>query len=205
MRKKNSNGRAVNRSGRVPNRSKATGSGAAGSRVRKGGTVNVYFKRKISLPYDVKSGVERILAAEGRQKCWVNVIFASDGLVKMINTEYRLKNRETDVIAFEVKGANPGGDVFISAETAKLNAKKYGVSVPEETARLIAHGVLHVIGYDHLEAREEREMAKKAGEYMKFFLGQKQKYALRDAGYGLRKGGKKKTLRNADCGVKKRK
>jgi probable rRNA maturation factor len=168
--------------------------------------VNVYFKRKLSLPYDVKRGVERILAAEGRQKCWVNVIFASDGLVKMINTEYRLKNRETDVIAFEVKGGdggNPGGDVFVSVETARLNAKKYGVTAAEETARLITHGTLHVIGYDHLVAAEERRMAKKTAEYMKFFLVQKQNSGNREPGYGLRKEGK--TLANAKLKTKKSK
>jgi probable rRNA maturation factor len=156
--------------GRAVNRSEATGSRVRNNR---DGTVSVYFKRKMTLPYDVKSGVMKILDAEGRRDCWVNVIFASGGLVKMINTEYRMKNRDTDVIAFEFKGEryrHPGGDVFISVDTAKENAKKYGVTPAQEAAGLIVHGTLHVIGYDHLNKKDEREMKAKTEKYMKYFV-----------------------------------
>lgn len=146
------------------------------SKESKKGEIQVYFKKKMNLPFDVKKCAAMILAAEGRTSSGINIIFAGDGLVKMINTEYRLKNKTTDVIAFEFKGGDckrPGGDIFISVEMAKKNAKAFGATVNSETARLITHGVLHVLGYDHLEAKEEKVMLKKTEEYMKFFINAK--------------------------------
>ena len=137
------------------------------------GGVEVYFKKKISLPYDVKKCVLKILEAEGKKNARINIIFASDGLVRMINTEYRLKNKTTDVIAFEFSGkdcGSPGGDIFISVEMAKKNAKEFGTTVNSETARLVTHGTLHVLGHDHLNPLDEKAMFKKTEEYMNFFL-----------------------------------
>jgi len=106
----------------------------------------------------------------------------------MINTEYRLKNRTTDVIAFEFSGRDcecPGGDIFISVEMAKKNAKDFGTTVNSEMARLITHGTLHVLGYDHLNPKDEKGMLKKTEEYMKFFL-------TRNSERGARSKGKKR-------------
>jgi len=149
------------------------GESGSGNRVSKDkGGVEVFFKKKISLPFDVKKCVLKILEAEGKKNARINIIFASDGLVRMINTEYRLKNKTTDVIAFEFKGRDcdcPGGDIFISVEMAKKNAKEFGATVNSETARLVTHGTLHVLGYDHLNPKDEKSMFRKTQEYMKFF------------------------------------
>jgi rRNA maturation RNase YbeY len=137
------------------------------------GGINVIFKKNIRLLFDIKKGIKNILVSEKEPESWVNIIFTGDGMIKMINLEYRMKNRETDVIAFEFKGekrACPGGDVFISLDTAKKNAKKYGVTVNEELARLVTHGTLHVLGYDHMKVKDEREMEAKTVKYMKYFI-----------------------------------
>lgn len=148
------------------------------------GEINVYFKKAIHLPFDVKKCVLKILDAEKKKKSTINIIFASDGLVRMINTEYRLKNKTTDVIAFEFKGRDcdcPGGDIFISVEMAKKNAKAFGTAVNSEFARLISHGTLHVIGYDHLNPKDEKEMFKKTEEYMKIFEIKNSKLEIRNS------------------------
>jgi len=137
------------------------------------GEINVIFKKNVRLPFDIKKGIKNILVSEKETESWVNVIFTGDGMIKMINLEYRMKNRETDVIAFESKGekcACPGGDVFISIDTAKKNAKKYGVTVNEELARLVTHGTLHVLGYDHMNVKDAREMNRKTGRYIRYFV-----------------------------------
>jgi probable rRNA maturation factor len=154
------------------------------------GEVNVHFKKSVNLPFDVKKCVLKIMDCENRKNAVINIIFASDGLVKMINTEYRLKNKTTDVIAFEFKGRDckcPGGDIFISVEMARKNAKEFGATVNAETARLITHGTLHVLGYDHLNPADEKVMLEKTEEYMKCFL-------VRNPDCGLRSKGKKRGM-----------
>lgn len=129
--------------------------------------VDVCYKKKIRLPYDVRECAMKILAAEGAGKSAINMVFTDDKFIKMMNTEYRNKNKATDVITFE-NGGN-SGDIYISVDTAAKNADEFGVTLPQETARLITHGVLHALGYDHLAAAEERIMMRKTEKYMKFF------------------------------------
>lgn len=141
-----------------------TGDGGAGE-------INVFFEKKARPPFDVKSGITDILMSEKKPQSMLNVIFTGDAAIKKINLEYRMTNRETDVIAFEFRGERRGpyGDVYISLDTAKKNAEKFGVTLKEELARLVTHGTLHVIGYDHLNDKDEKEMSRKTEKYMKYF------------------------------------
>lgn len=69
----------------------------------------------------------------------------------------------TDVISFGFTRATPGdpviGDIYISPEVAKKNAKASGVSVREEMTRLVVHGTLHILGYEHPESDERMQSA----------------------------------------------
>lgn len=82
----------------------------------------------------------------------VSLIFVSDARMRKLNRAYRGKDRTTNVLAFE------GGDIFISLPEARREAKRYGWSLRYNVVRLALHGFLHLVGYDHVKAKDTREM-----------------------------------------------
>jgi len=102
------------------------------------------------LPYDkVKDAVERALKEEKIDNAEINVIFVDDTKIVKLNKEFLRHNYPTDVISFPLGNAKQiEGEIYISAETAKLQAKEYGVTLSNEVVRLAVHGTLHLIGYD---------------------------------------------------------
>ncbi len=104
----------------------------------------------------------------------VTVQFISDQTMAELNQTYRKKHGPTDVLSFPANGARPAkgaeyiGDIAISPETARRNARRYSRSLPMELRILILHGMIHLAGYDH-EAdhgemdRLERRLRKRLG------------------------------------------
>ena len=95
----------------------------------------------------------------------VTVVLTGDEEVADLNQKFRGVEGPTDVLSFEVGGedvtgelATYLGDVVISVDRARAQAEEAGHSVQAEIALLVAHGVLHLLGYDHVEEAEEREM-----------------------------------------------
>jgi len=98
--------------------------------------------------------------------------------MRRLNHLYRGIDRTTDVLSFpqdEVLSAGAGktteniilGDIVISLQKAALQAEENGLSFHEELKRLLIHGLLHLIGYDHeINGYQERKMRKKAGELL---------------------------------------
>lgn len=132
--------------------------------------INIFYKKKIKIRYNIKKIISDILKSE-RKKCnYINIIFVNDKEIKKINADFRLKNSETDVISFSSKEKKYScGDIFISVDTAKNNAKKYKVDLKDEILRLVIHGILHVLGYDHTDVFGKKEvMNKKQEKYLKF-------------------------------------
>jgi probable rRNA maturation factor len=138
--------------------------------------INVVYRKRINPGFNVKGGVKKILMAEKKKRSEINVIFTGNSRIREINLKYLKKNYATDVISFPLlkdKGGFYGGDIYISADKAAENAREYGVSLKNELARLVAHGVLHVLDYDHIKRRDERIMKPKEDRYMKFFTAGK--------------------------------
>ena len=84
----------------------------------------------------------------------LSISLVGDRTIKKLNKAYMGKNRATDVLSFGVLSSfktskKTLGDIIISVDTAKHNAKVAGVTVREELIRLVVHGVLHLLGYDH--------------------------------------------------------
>ena len=92
----------------------------------------------------------------------LSVTFVSDQSIAELNFKYLQRSGPTDVLAFSL-GVDPiVGDVYISADTARRNARAYEIPLKEELLRLVIHGTLHVLGYDHPEgdARHQSAMFK---------------------------------------------
>ncbi len=103
----------------------------------------------------------------------VNLILVNDEVIHNINLEHRGKNEPTDVITFayleisdfqKQKGDIIVGDIFISVDTAKKQAKEKNHSLKKELGILFIHGLLHCFGFDHKTDEQEKEMEKIATE-----------------------------------------
>ena len=92
----------------------------------------------------------------------LTVLVTSNEELRRLNRRFRGKNQPTDVLSFPAPSGprdGPKGDVAISAEIARANAKMLGHSTSDELKILVLHGVLHLAGYDH--ERDHGEMARK--------------------------------------------
>jgi len=94
-----------------------------------------------------------------------NVIIVDNPYIHNLNKEYRGIDRETDVISFALeddKTFNPEirvlGDVYISIDKAISQSEEYGHSLLRELCFLAVHGMLHLLGYDHMKKEEEEVM-----------------------------------------------
>lgn len=109
----------------------------------------------------------------------VSVTFVTRERIQEINSEYRGKDKPTDVISFAmeegddelmIKGAELPrmlGDIIICHDVAKEQAGDYGHSIERELGFLAVHGFLHLLGYDHMTDEEERIMFSRQEEILK--------------------------------------
>lgn len=95
-----------------------------------------------------------------------NIIIVDNETIHSINKEYRGVDRPTDVISFALEDDKSFvqtelrilGDIYISIDKAREQAKDYGHSLKREISFLTIHGLLHLLGYDHMEEKDEKEM-----------------------------------------------
>ena len=93
----------------------------------------------------------------------LSLVVVGDERMRALNAEWREKDKTTDVLSFPA-GDSPGpgpralGDVAICLPVAVRQAKALGTSVDAEARLYLAHGLLHLLGYDHESAREEKQM-----------------------------------------------
>lgn len=94
----------------------------------------------------------------------ISLSFTDKEFIKDINKQYRNKDSVTDVIsfAFDESGIQTLmlGDILICIDRAKEQAKEYGHSFKRELAFLYCHGLLHLLGFDHITKEQEEEMFK---------------------------------------------
>lgn len=100
------------------------------------------------------------------EKCEFNIIIIDNERIREINKEYRKIDKETDVISFALEDNMDIsyddfrllGDIYISIDRCYLQAMEYGHSREREICFLATHGILHLLGYDHMESEDEKEM-----------------------------------------------
>ena len=98
----------------------------------------------------------------------INIIFCSDHYLLDVNRRFLGHDYFTDIITFDYcEGEKLSGDLFISVDTVKDNALEYGAeSFEQELARVMVHGLLHLIGYDDHTPEEQRTMRAKENYYL---------------------------------------
>jgi probable rRNA maturation factor len=121
-------------------------------------------------PRTVARRAKRILALLGEGEAELSVLLVTDAFIHGLNREWRGVDRPTDVLSFPQR--EPGterkpradalGDVVISVETAARQAAEHSCTLLDEVSRLLVHGVLHLVGFDHGTDAEEAEMEARA-------------------------------------------
>jgi len=97
---------------------------------------------------------ETLLRAVKQSRAELSIALVGDREMRPLNAKYRKKNQTTDVLSFFVvdqpmAGAKILGDVVISVEQARRQAKERGKTLKSELVTLLIHGILHLLGYDH--------------------------------------------------------
>lgn len=130
----------------------------------------------------------RAAEMEGLQNFEVQIILADNDFIHQLNRDYRQVDAPTDVISFPAndlekplaealqEGLQPEmseygdaiflGEIYISVDRAQEQAEEYGNTLEEELCFLTVHGMLHLMGYDHIEAADEQIMRAKQREIL---------------------------------------
>lgn len=90
----------------------------------------------------------------------LEINFISGSKIEEINSQYLKHYNTTDIITFNYSdsAANLDGELFISVDDARINANKFKVTFLEEIARLVIHGILHLLGYDDKQRNDKIKM-----------------------------------------------
>ncbi len=97
------------------------------------------------------------------------VCLVSDAVMRRYNRRFRGQNAPTDVLSFREGQRRRAGDVLISSETARRQARHLGHSLESEIKLLALHGLLHLLGFDHLAPRQARHMARAERRWQRRF------------------------------------
>lgn len=107
----------------------------------------------------LRTNARRYLAELGASG--LSVLVVDDRTIRRLNREWRRKDRPTDVLSFEQdRRSGLLGDVVISLDTARRQAAEGSRALSDELTRLLAHGLLHLLGHDHLAPADARRMAR---------------------------------------------
>ena len=118
-------------------------------------------KRKIS------QRIKRVAAGEGKKTGHLNYIFVSDEIILDLNKRYLHHDHYTDIITFDHSaGDTIAGEMYISVDTVRTNAKDYQTDFRNELLRVMVHGALHLCGYKDQTASEQKEMREKEDKYL---------------------------------------
>lgn len=141
--------------------------------------MNVFMDNRTSRNLDdygliIEKAVSETLKAENvSQNAEVSVSFVEDTEIQTLNKKYRGIDVPTDVLSFplldgpsEITDGTPLGDIVIAFDYASVQAAELGNSVEREICFLTVHGMLHLLGYDHMDERGEEAMTGKQREIM---------------------------------------
>ncbi|MBR2648727.1 MAG: rRNA maturation RNase YbeY [Sediminibacterium sp.] len=113
-----------------------------------------------------------IFKKEGKKLESLSFIFCSDSYLLKINKQFLNHDYYTDIISFDLsepKSALISGEIYISVERVKENAKDMRISFEEEMKRVLFHGTLHLCGYRDKKKADVQQMRAKEDEYLKLF------------------------------------
>ena len=126
--------------------------------------VTLYEEKKL------KSWIKKIIHNEGHSCGQLFYFLCSDEHLLNINKEFLNHDTYTDIITFDYSEKKAiSGEIFISVDRVRENARKFKQPFPEELRRIIIHGVLHLCGYKDKTAKDKKVMRSKEDEALQLF------------------------------------
>ncbi len=126
--------------------------------------IEYQYPRRIDL---LKAWIKDTLGKEERMLDYLNIIFCSDSYLLKINQQYLHHDYYTDIITFDYGEAVVQGELFISIDRVRDNARALNLSFEQELHRVIIHGVLHICGYRDKTKDEIKVIRQKEDQYLK--------------------------------------
>jgi rRNA maturation RNase YbeY len=127
-------------------------------------------KFQLSQKRPIKNWLSRVVKQENMQVGNINIVFYNDEQLLELNKKYLKHDTLTDIITFDYSEEKRlHGDICISIERVKENAKKYNCAFEEELRRVMAHGILHLCGYKDKKSADIILMKQKEEEALMLF------------------------------------
>ncbi|MCX6759085.1 MAG: rRNA maturation RNase YbeY [Candidatus Nealsonbacteria bacterium] len=112
---------------------------------------------------------KKVLMGENKKKLELSIVLVGQARIRKLNKKYRQNYRSTDVLSFSYDGS---GDIVICLGEVKKNAKRYNSTFRKELAKVLIHGILHLLGYDHEKSEKAaKEMEEKQEHYLRKIYG----------------------------------
>ncbi len=130
-------------------------------------------KRFITKSRVIKELLCHIFREEGKSVLKIHYIFCSDKYLYRINANFLNHHYFTDVITFDLRDKKieaVNGEIYISIDRVKHNAKVYSVPWKNELLRVIIHGALHLCGYADSTLRSRKRMHQKEDKYLAYYI-----------------------------------
>jgi len=115
----------------------------------------------------LKSWIKEVVGKEGKKMKDLSFIFCDDMELLNKNSKYLNHDTLTDILTFDYsENNNISGDIYISIDRVKENAKTYKVTFENELDRVMIHGVLHLLGYKDKSKKDQKAMREKEDFYL---------------------------------------
>ncbi|WP_431133040.1 rRNA maturation RNase YbeY [Psychroserpens mesophilus] len=131
--------------------------------------ISFNYETNFELPYEQEysSWISKVITSENCNEGEINYIFCDDDYLLDINIKYLNHDTFTDIISFDYSvGKELHGDIYISIDRVKENAKDFEVHFKDEIRRVMVHGVLHYCGYKDKSEHDQELMRSKEDFYI---------------------------------------
>jgi probable rRNA maturation factor len=136
-------------------------------------TIRFHFLKKISLKdrQIIRNILTTLFKKERKKLAELQYIFVSDDNLLEINQQFLQHDFYTDIITFPLSepGQPISGEIYISVDRVRENAREFGNSVKKELLRVIFHGALHLCGYKDKTSKDQAIMRRREDEYLRLY------------------------------------
>lgn len=137
--------------------------------------INFYFQQTTTLKNrrKLKLFLDDLARKEHKQLDELSIVFCSDEYLLNINREHLAHDYYTDIITFDLSASRDqdiSGELYISTDRVKENAKQFGSTITQELHRVIFHGLLHLCGYKDKKPKDISMMRDKEAYYLKRYF-----------------------------------
>jgi probable rRNA maturation factor len=117
---------------------------------------------KLSTPRKISNWIKAICSKEHREAGAITYVFCSDEYLRSLNQDFLRHNTYTDILSFDLsEGQQVAGEIYISIDRIRENAVNFNESFENELRRVMAHGILHFLGYKDKSPTQKAQMRRK--------------------------------------------